>query len=198
MKTSLIATLLCFTASVLYAGDNTLRPPAVPLVVHDPYFSIWSPADKLTDADTIHWTERKHSLHAMIRVDGKPYRLMGAEPANVPAMEQTGLTVTPTRTIYNFESDEVMVKLEFITPILPDCLDLLSRTATFIVCSASSKGNTPRRIAFYFDAGAEIAVNLPAQIVEWETLDVPNTTSIKLGTVEQSVLGKRGDNRPVP
>src|SRR5208282_4754225 len=77
-----------------------LRPPAVPLVAHDPYFSIWSPADKLNGADTVHWTGKPHRLQSQIRIDGVSYRVMGAEPQDRPALEQKNLRLLPTRTIY--------------------------------------------------------------------------------------------------
>jgi len=44
-----------------------LRPPAVPLVAHDPSFSIRSMTDRLTP----HWTGKPNSLAALARIDGK-------------------------------------------------------------------------------------------------------------------------------
>src|SRR6266496_3405331 len=82
---------------------NKFLPPSIPLVACDPYFSIWSPGDKLTDKDTTHWTGKPHRLTSLVRIDGKAYRVIGKEPADVPALQQKTLSVLPTRTIYNFE-----------------------------------------------------------------------------------------------
>src|SRR5512139_3865504 len=157
-------------ALLLFAGSSLaaerLRPPAVPLVTHDPYFSIWSPADKLTDADTMHWTGKPHRLTSLVRVDGKAFRLMGASPTNVPALPQTGLEVTPTRTIYTFEGEGVRLTLTFMTPALPDDLEVLSRPVTYVTYDLRSVDGELHEVSIYLDAAANIAVNTPEQLVE--------------------------------
>lgn len=59
--------------------ETDLRLPSVPLVTSDPYFSIWSPYDKLNEGSTKHWTNDEKSLIGAVRVDGKVYRFMGKQ-----------------------------------------------------------------------------------------------------------------------
>ena len=61
------------------SAQNARQAPAYPLVVHDPYFSIWAMDDGITTASTAHWTGAQHALIGLIRVDGVAYRFLGKE-----------------------------------------------------------------------------------------------------------------------
>jgi hypothetical protein len=102
------AALLLLLAAFAVSAQTLapLRPPAVPLVTHDPYFSVWSMSDRLTDDRTKHWTGAPHGMVGMARIDGRAYRLMGQSHNPLPEpMPQTALEVTPTRTIYRFVNE---------------------------------------------------------------------------------------------
>jgi Glutaminase A six helical-hairpin domain/Domain of unknown function (DUF5127)/Glycosyl hydrolases family 43/Domain of unknown function (DUF4964) len=197
----LAATLLCAllaapTARTVAAAPAVapLRPPSVPLVACDPYFSIWSPADKLTEADTVHWTGKPHRLTSLVRIDGKPYRIMGKEPAATPALSQTGLEVLPTRTIYTFEGEGVRLTLTFMTAALPDDLMIYSRPVTYVTWTAQATDSKTHEAAFYLDASGEIAVNKGDQAVTPSDQDLGELRVVKMGSVEQPVLAKKGDD----
>jgi hypothetical protein len=166
----------------------------VPLVACDPYLSIWSRADRLTDAPTSHWTGRKQALTSLIRVDGRAWRLMGDEPKDVPAMAQRGVQVLPTRTIYQFAAEPVAVTLTFTTPALPDDLDVLSRPVTYLTWEVRPADGHGHEVAVYFSASAELAVNDPAQRVVWSRQAIGPLIALRIGSEEQPVLEKRGDD----
>jgi hypothetical protein len=183
-----------FTAILLVAVCSAaeLRPPSAPLIAHDPYFSVWSNADRLNADVTRHWTGTPQALSALLRIDGKLYRVMGSDPHNVPALTQTGVTVLPTRTVYRFAGAGVELTLSFLTPALPNDLDVLSRPATYIIWDIRKTG--ARETAIYFDAAAQLAVNTSDQRVEWGRYKVEGLDVLRAGSQEQPVLGKYGDN----
>lgn len=171
-----------------------VRPPAVPLVTHDPYFSIWSMADKLTDEWPKHWTGKPNGMMAMVMVDGKPFRVMGPEWRRVPALAQTAVRVYPTRTVYAFSGAGVEVTLTFLSPLLVNDLDIMSRPVTYVTFDVRSADNQPHAVSLYYDACSEIAVNSSDQKVIWSRFQIGNIQALSFGSKDQLVLERKGDD----
>ena len=172
-----------FPRSVVADDASPGRPPAVPLVACDPYFSVWSFADRLNDDVTRHWTGKAQALSSLVRIDGKSFRLMGPGPDGVPPLPQVGLLVLPTRTIYDFQGPEVHVTLTFLTPSLPEDLEVLSRPLTYLTWDVRAIDGKDHAVSLYFSASAELAVDTPNQRVAWSrgAVDWPRSAQGRLG-----------------
>ena len=114
-----------------------LRAPAYPLITIDPYFNIWSMADKLPGEDTLHWTGKPHRLTGILTVDGKEYAFMGK--ASCALMEQRSVDVSALTTTYVFTCDEGTLTVDFTTPMLPGDLMLLSRPISYVAFAWTGK-----------------------------------------------------------
>ena len=187
---------LSWTAPAPAKAPAPLRPPAVPLIVHDPYFSCWSFADHLYDGWTKHWTGANHAIAGMIRIDGKPYRFAGCPVPRPEPIEQQSLEVHPTRTVYRFEDAGVELTLTFLTPALPRDLELLARPVTYVLFDVRATDGAEHDVSLYFDVSAEWVTNTDDQQVAWERSKTtePSLNVMRLGSADQPVLAKDGDN----
>jgi hypothetical protein len=189
-----LAPLFFYAAALTGQSLAPFRPPAVPLIAHDPYFSVWSMADHLSDDETRHWTGKPQSLTGLVRVDGAVYRVMGRDPRSLPVLPQTSVEVLPARTIYTFEGAGIRLRLTFLTPALPDDLDVLSRPRTYVVWDIASGDGRQHDVSAYFDAGSELVVNTPDQPVAWGRFHLDGRTVLRMGSRSQAVLERVGDD----
>jgi Domain of unknown function (DUF4965)/Domain of unknown function (DUF1793)/Domain of unknown function (DUF5127)/Domain of unknown function (DUF4964) len=195
MKKPNVNGLLAYGLLLLLARALDARPPAVPLITHDPYFSIWSMSDKLTDENTKHWTGTEQALTGLIRIDGKTYRYMGTRPRRgIPAVEQTALAIKPTRTVYTFAEAGVRLTLTFFTPAFPEDVDLLSRPVTYLRWDVAAADARTHEVSIYFDADPALSVNTPDQYVTWSRARAGSLTVLSAGSRDQRVLDRSGDN----
>ncbi len=185
----LLAVPAILLASLAFAQE---RPPAVPLIAHNPYFSIWSMADKLTGQNTKHWTGRPQPIFGLARIDGKTWRFMGEDPRELPAMTQTSLEVTPTHTIYQFQAGQVSLTVSFFTPAFPKDLDVLSRPVTYLTVSATGQGD--HDLSVLIEVDPVIAVDTPDQPVTWGRSHTQGLTVLDVGSRDQRVLNRPGDD----
>eukprot|EP01112_Ceratiomyxa_fruticulosa_P018545 TRINITY_DN5948_c0_g1_i1.p1 TRINITY_DN5948_c0_g1~~TRINITY_DN5948_c0_g1_i1.p1 ORF type:complete len:601 (+),score=99.37 TRINITY_DN5948_c0_g1_i1:386-2188(+) len=139
----------------------SFRPPAVPIVTHDPYFSIWTNGDVLYNQNTTLWDGQNKPFSGFIRVFGKTYRFLGN--STIPAAKdiktaiQLSVTVTPTKSLFQFTVDDndVYFNVTFFTPILPTNIELLSRPVTYLTIDLLARNQND--IQIYIDVSGELA-----------------------------------------
>jgi hypothetical protein len=109
-------------------------------------------------------------------------------------MTQTGLSVAPTQTVYTFTEAGVELSLTFTSPLLIKDLDILSRPVTYITASFRSTDGRAHAVSFFFSAPAVLTVNTPDQEVVWGRYQVPGLEVMAVGSKDQPVLEKKGDD----
>lgn len=172
-----------------------LRPPSVPLITVDPYFSVWSPADKLTDRTTEHWTGKPNTILGTVTVDGKEYQFMGRHSKDLPKMEQTSLNVNALSTKYTFVGGGIEMTATFTTPLLPDDYYYLTRPISYLKIGYSSIDGGDHKVSVKIAVSEEICLNFRGQSpVECETFEQDGISSAKIGNKVQNVLHCSGDD----
>lgn len=194
MKRFLVFALSLFTLTVSALAAD-LRAPAVPLVVHDPYFSIWSQGDELADQFTTHWTGKVNCLLSFLKIDGKNFSVMSAsKELQVPKMTQKSVKVLPTRTIYVFEEAGVELTLTFTTPCLMEDLMVYSRPVSYLTWAVRSTDGATHAVKIYYDNSAELCVDSPSQPVCALRMETEKLQILRMSSAEQKILGRSGDD----
>lgn len=112
------------------------RLPAVPVITHDPYFSLWD-IGKHPAADNLrHWTDAQKPIRGNAVIDGTAVRFLGR--GGQQSMRCVETEITPLSTRYVWEALGVRLQLTFTSPLLPDDLDILSTPVSFVQMEVTS------------------------------------------------------------
>lgn len=183
--------------------DTKFRAPAIPLVTVDPYFNVWSMADRLNGDYTRHWTGAKNSMTGLILVDGNPFLFAGkllpsageSGYPDCPDMRQSSLEIKPLSSIYTFSDGGIKLTVDFTTPLLMEDLDLLARPASYITFKVSSIDGKSHKVSIYFDITAEWCVNNTRQKVLSGCRNLgDDAICVYARAEEQNVLSRTGDD----
>ncbi len=107
---------------------------------------------------------------------------------------QNSVAMSATQTHYNFTCGPVDLNVQFVSPLLPDDLELLSRPVNYINYQVASNDGRKHDVQVYFEATPQWAVNEISQEVDVSGGKSGDVRFLKTGTTEQPVLQKKGDD----
>lgn len=172
-----------------------LRPPAIPLITVDPFFSVWSPCENINFAPTEMWSGKTKSILGVVKIDNKPYLFLGYHQ-DILKIDQVSLDVDALSTTAVFENEKITLTAKFTTPVLPDDLYLLTRPVSYLQVSYTSKDGKPHDVEFDIGVCEDLCLDTPWQndVAVEETPLSNGIKGMRIGNVEQKPLNKSGDD----
>ncbi len=148
-----------------------IRPPAIPLVVRNPYVSTWLAADNLPGTWPSFWNGSIKALAGIARIDGTSYIFMG-NPGGIgttQTMQQTNLTVTPTQSLFTLQGGGVTLFLTFLSPVETNDLQRQSVPLSYIFAQVQSNDGNAHTVSLYFDISGEWAHGDSNALITWSS-----------------------------
>ena len=165
-----------------------MRPPAIPLITSDPFFSVWSESDALNASDTVHWTGRTVALRCTVKVGDREYGVMGRNDG-IPAARQICFDMDAFSSYYTFDCGGVTVRLTFTSPVIPDDLYLVSRPVSYLYVNADADG-----VRAKVSVSEQICLDLAGEYPVKASFE---GGSVTLASEVQNVLSHDGDDQRI-
>jgi len=112
----------------------------------------------------------------------------------ITTAEQTGVEVKATQTNYQFKAGDVALNVQFISPLLLDRMDILSRPVSYIDYHVSSLDGKAHQVKLYLCVSSDLAVDQPREQVAAFRKNDNGLSYLQTGTTSQPILKKKGDN----
>jgi hypothetical protein len=113
---------------------------------------------------------------------------------NIQLAKQESVTVTATKTSYRMLCGDVNINIDFLSPLLANNLDVLSRPLSYISFTSSATGNKKHDIEILFGVSASVAKDRSSQIEKTTAGTFNNIKYLKTGVADQKILAKAGDD----
>lgn len=172
-----------------------LRPPALPIINIDPYFSIWS--EKSIFENTVHWTGKPHSMCGRVFIDNTEYHFLGLktpDKKDVQNLELATIDIDAFSTIIIYKNESIKLKVIFTSPMLTDDLYYASRPVAYCHTSYESLDGNEHCVDVEFLLSEELVLNnRKGKATLTDIVDIQNISAIKMGNAIQNPLMESGD-----
>ena len=169
-----------------------MRPPAIPIVNIDPYFSVW--AEHSLFKRPVHWTGSPNNIWGTAEIDGTAWHFFG-ENTGLPAMPLEAMEIDAFSTVLTYTAAGIRLTVHFTSPTLITDLYYVSRPVAYCKVSFESTDGNAHTVNVRFSCSEELVLNKKGEGRAYSRkVSLPGISGIKMGSGSQKILWRSGDD----